>query len=88
MGGRNAGPGRSLEKDTTRSGTSLIRAALRRIDGVDGGNATIPPQWARQDAGSECVEWCAQQSPWCEGGMTALAGHDSEVVLFPSFSAA
>src|SRR3974390_1174274 len=40
MGGRNAGPGRSLEKDTTRSGTSLIRAALTRIDGVDGGNAT------------------------------------------------
>jgi hypothetical protein len=87
MGGRNAGAGRSLGKDTTIRGYWLIRAALREIDGDDGANATRPPQWARQDADNECVKWLEQQS-WCEFGMTVLAGHGNDVVLVPSFSAA
>ena len=61
MGGRNAGLGRSLGKDTTSSGSRLMRAVLGGIGGDDGGNAAIPAQWARQDAGNE---WWEQQSPW------------------------
>ena len=85
MGGRNAGPGRSLRKDTTRSGSRLIGAALRGIDGDDGGNAAMLAQWARQEAGTECGE---QQSPCCEGGITVSAGHGSELVLVPPFGVA
>jgi hypothetical protein len=38
-----------------------MRAVLGGIGGDDGGNAAIPAQWARQDAGNE---WWEQQSPW------------------------
>jgi hypothetical protein len=71
-----------------RGGSRLTRAVLGGIDGDDGGNAAMPAQWAKQDAGNECVEWWEQQSPWCEGGMTASAGHGSEAALVPPFGAA